>query len=495
VRARTIGRVRPRLPAAPFLGLLVLCCALALALAPAARAAGARKPTVTAVLQRLLQAGEISEASYHADEDAYIAAKQTLARLAGTRHFELAAVLANVQAMAASGALSASLAPEAFLTIERNREEWSTAPLPAADAHVGFPGSELVWEYYPGQGVEIQWLATFGEGNGYYGNHESADLRQLLSEAIPLAAQRAGGIAWEYMFEFDGGAPPWTSGLSQGTAVQLLARAWGRLQEAPYLEAAQQALHLFGVPPPQGVRVATPAGALYAEYTFAPSDRILNGFIQALVGLYDYTSITKDALGEQLFEAGDAEARVLVPQYNTGAWSKYDQYFESNLNYHELLEEFLAHLCERTRLGEPLDPVAGALSADAVYCATAEAFTADLHTPPVVALLSTKLQGGTRAGVEISLSKVATVALTVREGTRVVRSVAATLERGQPRLLWVTPAKGGSFTASVSATDLAGNRASATGTLLVEAQRPARRKHGAPPRRAPAPNPGGVAPG
>ena len=33
---------------------------------------------------------------------------------------------------------------------------------------VSFPGSELVWEYYAGQGIEIQWLGTFGEGNGYY---------------------------------------------------------------------------------------------------------------------------------------------------------------------------------------------------------------------------------------------------------------------------------------------------------------------------------------
>jgi hypothetical protein len=61
------------------------------------------------------------------------------------------------------------------------------------------------------------------------------------------------------------------------------------------------------------VRVATPPAPHYAEYTYAPGDRILNGFIQSLVGLYDYTSITKDPLGLQLFEAGDAEARAEVP--------------------------------------------------------------------------------------------------------------------------------------------------------------------------------------
>ncbi len=139
--------------------------------------------------------------------------------------------------------------------------------------------------------------------------------------------------------------PPWTSGLSQGTALELLARAWARLKEPAYLTAAQQALALFEVAPPQGVRVTTAAGALYAEYTYAPADRILNGFIQALVGLYEYTAITKDPVGEQLFEAGDAAARAMVSRYNTGAWSLYDQFGESNLNYHELLAEFLKHLC------------------------------------------------------------------------------------------------------------------------------------------------------
>ena len=156
------------------------------------------------------------------------------------------------------------------------------------------------------------------------------------------------------MFDFDGGVPPWTSGLSQGTAVQLLARAYSRFKEPAYLTAAQQALGIFQTPPPQGVRVVAPAGALYAQYSFAPRDRILNGFIQSLVGLYDYTSLTKDPLGLSLFEAGDAQARVLVPRYDTGSWSLYDQFGESSLSYHELLTEFLQHLCERTRKGPPL---------------------------------------------------------------------------------------------------------------------------------------------
>ncbi len=471
-----------------------------------ARTAASHGPTVTAALASLLHGSAINEAVYHQDYAAYVAAKSSLGRLSGTRREELGAVLANVQAMASAGELIPSRLPAVFLTLERNRQWWTTEPLLGGEERVSFPGSRIVWEHYPGQGLEIQWLATFGEGNGYYlSGREDANLRQLLGEVIPLATARAGGIAWEYMFRFDGGTPPWTSGLSQGTAIQLLARAWSRLKEPAYLTAAQQALGIFQTPPPQGVRVTTPAGALYAEYTYAPSDRILNGFIQALVGLYDYTSITKDPLGLALFEAGDAEARAIVPLYDTGGWSLYDQFGESDLNYHELLTEFLQHLCERTSRGEPLPPAAppasptptpttpatpttststsntgGASAAsahgaqtgtpiagDQIYCTTAQRFTADLHTPPAIALLSKTLPGGARAGVQLSLSKIATVSLTVRKGSHVVWTTSATVEHGKPRLLWITPANGGSFTVQLTATDLAGNVATTSGTVVV----------------------------
>ena len=395
-------------------------------------------------------------------------------------------------------------------------------PLIASRERVSFPPSKIVWEYYAGQGIQIQWLATFGEANGYYlSGHENESLRELLNEAIPLATDRAGGIAWEYMFHFDGGSPPWTSGLSQGTALQALARAWSRLKEPAYLTAAQQALGIFQTPPPAGVRVQTPAGAEYAEYTYAPSDMILNGFIQADVGLYDYTSITKDPLGLRLFEEGDAQARAQTPRYNTGAWSLYDQYGESDLNYHELLTEFLQHLCERTRKGPPLTGAAPApapsptpapsapsttapggssseagggsgtgtggasaasvterartaaksaqtpIAGDEIYCTTAEGFTADLHTPPVVSLLSTTLPTSTRAGVQVSLSKIADVKIILRRGGKTVWSNGATVERGHPKILWVTPSQTGAYQVTITATDLAGNFATATGTIVL----------------------------
>jgi len=439
-------------------------------LAPAQ--AGARKPapaaTVTSALAGLKSSGAISEAQYAQYTSVYAAAERSLKKLSGTRHSELQSVIDNTQQMAAAGEFVPSRLPVIFLTLEKNRQWWTTEPLIASRERVSFPPSKIVWEYYAGQGVQIQWLGTFGEANGYYlAGDENESLRELLSEVIPLATQRAGGIAWEYMFHFDGGAPPWTSGLSQGTALQVLARAWGRFKEQPYLTAAQQALGIFEQPPPQGVRVQTPAGAEYAEYTYAPGDMILNGFIQADVGLYEYASITKDPLGLRLFEEGDAQARAETPHYNTGAWSMYDQYGESDLNYHELLTEFLQHLCEKTSKGPPIRQTNAPIAGDEIYCTTAKEFTADLHTPPVVSLLTTTLPTSSRGGVQVSLSKVSDVHITVRRGASTVWSNGATVERGRPRILWVTPSQPGTYSVTVTATDLAGNSSTATGTITL----------------------------
>ena len=187
--------------------LALVVAVVALSVAPSTDAAS-KRVTVTAALQRLEQSGAITEAVYRQYEGVYVAAKTSLRRLSGTRRQELGAVLANVEAMAAKGQLIPSRLPVVFTTVERNRQWWTTQALPGGSQRVSFTGSRLVWEYYPGQGIEIQWLGTFGEANGYYNSHQTTALREVLSEAIALATRRAGGIAWEYMFQFDGGLPP-----------------------------------------------------------------------------------------------------------------------------------------------------------------------------------------------------------------------------------------------------------------------------------------------
>ena len=227
-------------------------------------------------------------------------------------------MLGNLTAIARAGLLTPSRLPALVLTLADNRQWWTSGPLLAPDQRVGFPGSGLVWEYYPGQGIEIQWLGTFGAANGLYDQHNWTAATNLLNQAIGLAALRGGGIAWEYDFSFDGGAPPWVSAITEGTAVQALGTTGAALENSSFIAAAHRGLGIFTLGPPTGIRSPTAAGARYLIYSFAPHEFVINAFIQSLVGLFDLAASTGDSEAAALFRAGNAQARLDLPHYNTG---------------------------------------------------------------------------------------------------------------------------------------------------------------------------------
>jgi hypothetical protein len=287
-------------------------------------------------------------------------------------------------------------------------------------------------------------------------------LRALLDEMVPMAAQRGGALAWEYYFDFGGGAPPWTSGMAQATGIQALSRAGQRLGEPVYLETARQALKLFSLAPPVGVRLTTPVGARYLLYSFAPGEIVINASVQTLVALHDYAQITHSAAAGRLYRAGDRQARLDVRAGNTGAWSVYQLGgAESDLSYHELLTGFLHNLCDRTRTE--------------IYCTTAKAYSQDLKEPPTMELLTRRLRARRYALVRFELSKVSRVGMTIRreQDGKVVLSTSASVSRGEHSYGWTVPATPGSYDVTLTGTDLAGNTGRATGTIeVLSARRP-----------------------
>ncbi len=429
--------------------------------AAGAHAARAPKPkslekTVRSELSRLLKAHSITSATYAADNGAFNAALNTERHLHGTPAAELEAVIENLHNIAAAGKLTPGRLPVLFLTLNYNRQWWASGNVPSSGTYVEFAGSQLVWEYYAGQGIELQVLATFGRANGMYtaGPAEYPQLEAILSQMIPLAVNRGGSLAWEYYFQFDGGKPPWTSAMSQGTAIEALTRGYLASKDSTYLQLAHNALALFTAPPPIGVRVATPLGARYVQYTFTPGTSIINAFLQSLIGLYTYASVSHDPLAQQLWGAGNAEAQAELPHFDTGAWSLYQPGIEDTLSYHELVTGFLSTLCQLTKVQ--------------IYCVTAQHFTADLTTPPALSLLTQHAHKNKSFNLEFSLSKYSHVGVVViGPGGHTLFGTSADFGYGDRSFTIPALRHKGTYTIHLAATDLAGNFNRIVATLQV----------------------------
>lgn len=410
----------------------------------------ARRRTVTRELGRLLRAGAIDRPTHDADRAEYRRDRRLARRLGGRRAVELDGVLDTVDAIAARGDLTASRLPVLFLTLQRNREWWSDGPLLSSGQRVSFDGSELVWQYFPGEGLQFHPLANFGKLNALWRSRLEVDRMQaLLDELLALPARRAGGLAWEYYFDFDGGRPPWVSGLAQGTGLQSMARAAIKAgRGAEVLPILRKGLKIFQRRPPTGVRTSIDGGRHYLQYSFAPHLRILNGFVQSLVGLYDFGRLAQDATAQKLFAQGEAAARREVPRFDTGSWSLYSRgasTHESDLNYHRVLIDFLSSLCDRT--------------AQATYCDAVTSFQADLKTPPELRLLTRRLRAGQAGRLRFRLSKVSRVTVQLRRGGKLALSRTELLGHGTRSLTIVPPRSTRAYDVTLSATDLAGNAA------------------------------------
>jgi hypothetical protein len=434
----------------------------------AARTASAHRPpsksqrrrppqkTVVGELRRLRTAGAISPAAYAAYSASWNAALVAERRLQGTRAGELAAVTENLHNIAAAGKLTPGRLPVLFDTLDSNRQWWTSGPIPSAGQYVEFAGSQLVWEYYPGQGIQLQVLATFGKADGLYtaGPSNYAQMDQVLAQMIPLAVNRGGGPVWEYYFNFDGGRPPWISAMSQGTGIEALTRAYEASQDTTYLQLAHGALAVFTLPPPVGVRVPTTLGARYVQYSFTPGTSIINAFLQSLIGLYDYAQVSHDPLAQRLFNAGNAEAQAEVPSFDTGAWSLYQPGVEDPLSYHELVTGFLQQLCQRTQAP--------------VYCVTAQHFTAYLTTPPALTLLTQHVRKGRPATIQFRLSKISQVGIVViGPGGHTLFATSASFGYGTRSFAIPALIHKGTYTIHLAATDLAGNFNRIVATIQV----------------------------
>ena len=179
-------------------------------------------------------------------------------------------------------------------------------------------------------------IAQYGLGNYNLWRRTADESRKkkffLIADWLTshLEPNASGFSVWNHQFNWeyrDTLKAPWYSGLAQGQGISVLVRAHKESGEARYLEAARRAFASFERSIAEGgVAFTDEFGDLwFEEYIVSPPTHILNGFIWALWGVYDFGLATKDAAAQELFSRGVRTLLHNLDRYDLGFWSLYEQ--------------------------------------------------------------------------------------------------------------------------------------------------------------------------
>ena len=208
------------------------------------------------------------------------------------------------------------------------------ADYPGARDTQGIP----MLDYHGSIGLQYNPIAIAQYGLGNYNlfrrNGDAARKSKFLLCAdwlvAHLEANTQGLAVWNHHFDWeyrDTLKAPWYSGLAQGQGISVLVRAHVESGDVRYLVAAQHALACFYHPMAEGgVAFTDDRGDIwFEEYIVSPPTHILNGFIWASWGIYDYFLATRDRAVQDLFSRAVQTLVRNLDRYDLGFWSLYEQ--------------------------------------------------------------------------------------------------------------------------------------------------------------------------
>jgi len=203
--------------------------------------------------------------------------------------------------------------------------EYDTAGIPLLNYH-----GKVGLQYNP---IAI---AQYGLGNYNLFHRTGAPERQQTFLAVAdwlvanLEQNPAGLWVWNHYFDWEYRTPlkaPWYSALAQGQGISVLVRAHKEAGNNAYLNAAHLAFEPFLKRMDQGgVTYVDGEGYTWFEETIVdPPTHILNGFIWALWGVYDYYLYTRSQEAEHLCAEAVRTLKDNLHCFDTGFWSLYEQ--------------------------------------------------------------------------------------------------------------------------------------------------------------------------
>jgi hypothetical protein len=186
--------------------------------------------------------------------------------------------------------------------------------------------------------------------------HTERDLQRVRTIANWLVRNQGRGGRW--LFRFNLALPavgtrvnaPWVSAMAQGMAMSLLTRAYQLTGDLIYLRVAELALAPFARDTRRGGVVASFGGRpWYEEYPSVRPTHVLNGFMFALIGLYDECRWVPRAC--RLFDAGMRSLRLRIRYFDRpGGSYYYPRAIPVGRDYHRLHVALLTALTSVRRV-------------------------------------------------------------------------------------------------------------------------------------------------
>ena len=193
--------------------------------------------------------------------------------------------------------------------------------------------------YIRGQGFNVHPtnamnLAT--EALQYRGNW--SEFREIIDWMLTYSEEKDGSLFFNFYFQWESPGIPWNSSLSQGLAAGYYAIAYRKFGDPRFLRAAGGFANSFFIPREKGgFAINTSYGRFFLEYSNAPDDLVLNGFMLSLKGLTIYSHLTDDVRCRRLVMEGLRTLHRMLPDYDTGNWSLYStKHGKADESYHRL---------------------------------------------------------------------------------------------------------------------------------------------------------------
>jgi hypothetical protein len=120
--------------------------------------------------------------------------------------------------------------------------------------------------------------------------------------------------------------PPAYSAMAQGQAASVFVRAYHASRDERHAEIAVAAVQPLLDAGDSGLVSNTPAGPVLEEIAGRPPSHILNGWVYALWGLRDVAVGLHHKPAQQLHDASLEALRLMIPEYDTGWWTRYSLY-------------------------------------------------------------------------------------------------------------------------------------------------------------------------